>query len=496
MKKFLAILFTIGLVTYSCSDLDVENVNQPDRERALKSDSDITSLINGSVTSIFSRLIGFHNIYTNQMSDQTTTTNAYSDFWAFGDQPRRAMNNTATNGSLFTISSNWGGFNSQIYNANTLLDLVNNKGRTILNDDDEDVTDHLVTTAKFIRGMGQCYLGMLYDKGYIMDENTDPTTVEFSSYDEMIASGLEDLDDVLANAPTGYELQLYQGYSIDRADFIKLVNTYMVKFIMGKARTASETVDYAKALTHANNGITADFNPPAKQNVLFNNGQDWMCYTLSGGAAYIPVDQKIPYLAANNPTAQPADYPTNSNIVLAQAVSNDPRFANYFGYSTDFGYLNEARGRELFSNTKHERFKTGNNRNVNGHSTNIFSLAELQYLKAEAQYKSGNLAGAAATLDASPRNTEGNITTTATDVEIKKALLYEYAIELHLNGSLGNNYFFMRRNDLLQKGTPTHFPVPADELGITGDATYTFGGESNAGQDGTAIGGTSSWKNL
>ena len=303
MKKFLAIVFTISLVAYSCSDLDVENVNQPDRDRALKSDSDITSLINGSTTSIFSRLIGFHSIYPNQMSDQTTTTNAYGDFWAFGDQPRRAMNNTATNGNLSTISSNWSGFNSQIYNANTLLDLVNNKGRTILNDDDEDVTDHLVTTAKFIRGMGQCYLGMLYDKGYIMDENTDPTTVEFSTYDEMIGSGLEDLDDVLANTPADYELQLYDGYSIDRADFIKLVNTYMAKFIMGKARTAAETVDYAKALTHANNGITADFNPPAKKDVLYNNGQDWMCYNLSGGAAYIPVDQKIPYLAANNPTA-------------------------------------------------------------------------------------------------------------------------------------------------------------------------------------------------
>ena len=32
MKKFLAIVFTISLVAYSCSDLDVENVNQPDRE--------------------------------------------------------------------------------------------------------------------------------------------------------------------------------------------------------------------------------------------------------------------------------------------------------------------------------------------------------------------------------------------------------------------------------------------------------------------------------
>ena len=494
MKKFLAILFVISLVTYSCSDLDVENVNQADRDRALKSDSDVTSLINGSTTSIFSRLIGFYNIYTNQMSDQTTTTNAYSDFWAFGDQPRREMNNSSASGNLSTISSNWGGFNSQIYNANTILDLVNNKGRVILDDQEEDITAHLVTTAKFVRGMCQGYIGLLYDKGYILDENTDPTTIEFSTYGEMIASGLEDLEDVLSSTPSNYELRLYEGYSINRDDFIKLVNTYMVKFIMGKARTAAETVDYAKALTHANNGITENFNPPAKQNILFNNGQDWMAYTLSGGAGYIPVDQKIPYLAANDPVAQPADYPTDTSV-LGEATSSDPRFAQYFGFTTDFGYLNPSRGRELFSNYFHKRFKTANNRNVDGYSTDIFSLAELQYLKAEAQYKSGDLAGAASTLNASPRNTAGNITTSANDAEIKKALLYEYAIELHLNGSLGNNYFFMRRNDLLQKGTPTHYPVPASELEITGDTPYSFGSESNAGQDGTAS-GTNSWKTL
>lgn len=494
MKKFLAILFTVSLATYTCSDLDVENVNQADRERALKSDADVTNLINGSTTSIFYRLIGFHNIYTNQMSDQTTTTNAYRDFWAFGDQPRREMNNASTNGNLSTISSNWSDFNSQIYNANTLLDLVNNKGRVILNDNDEDVTDHLVITSKFIRGMSQGYIGLLYDKGYIVDENTDPAILEFSTYEEMINSGLEDLQDVLNNTPSNYELRLYEGYNINRDDFIKLVNTYMAKFIMGKARTSAETVDYNKALTHINNGITADFNPPAKQNILFNNGQDWMCYTLSGGAGYIPVDQKIPYLSANDPVTQPADYPTDTTV-LGQATSSDPRFAQYFGYTTSFGYLNPTRGRELFSNYFHKRFKTANNRNVDGYSTNIFSLAELQYLKAEAQYKSGDFAGAATTLNGSPRYTVGNITTLANDAEIKKALLYEYAIELHLNGSLGNNYFFMRRNDLLQKGTPTNFPVPASELEITGDMTYTFGGEANAGQDGSAS-GTNSWKTL
>jgi hypothetical protein len=41
----------------------------------------------------------------------------------------------------------------------------------------------------------------------------------------------------------------------------------------------------------------------------------------------------------------------------------------------------------------------------------------------------------------------------------------------------------MRRHNLLQVGTPLHFPVPADELEISGLVPYTFGaagGEASA----------------
>lgn len=34
----------------------------------------------------------------------------------------------------------------------------------------------------------------------------------------------------------------------------------------------------------------------------------------------------------------------------------------------------------------------------------------------------------------------------------------------------------MRRHGLLQEGTPLHYPVPANELEISGIDPYTFGG--------------------
>ena len=54
---------------------------------------------------------------------------------------------------------------------------------------------------------------------------------------------------------------------------------------------------------------------------------------------------------------------------------------------------------------------------------------------------------------------------------------------------------FMRRHDMLQEGTPTMYPVPASELEITQDEIYTFGGISQAGQEGTAS-GANDWRNI
>jgi hypothetical protein len=208
-----------------------------------------------------------------------------------------------------------------------------------------------------------------------------------------------------------------------------------------------------------------------------------MTYTLSDGSGYLPVDQKIPYLAEGNATKQPADYPTNSSIIL-DPISNtkDSRIKEYFDYTTNFGFLRESRGRQLFTNYRHKRFYTGNNRNEDGLSTNIFSEAENDYLKAEAYLLSGDSGTAAVTINNSKKRSSSGLDA-ATSSTAKNAILYEYSVELHLNGTLGTNFFFMRRHNLLQAGTPLHFPVPADELEISGLVPYTFGaagGEASA----------------
>ena len=104
-KKYLCFLFSAAIAVVSCEELDVENINQPDKLRALSSDSDIISLIDGSVTDTFYNLINLPSAYFNFLADQISTTNAYNDFWGFADQPRRAINNSTTNSTVSNFLS-------------------------------------------------------------------------------------------------------------------------------------------------------------------------------------------------------------------------------------------------------------------------------------------------------------------------------------------------------------------------------------------------------
>ena len=474
--RYLGLFFAAITLLVACEELDIENINQPDAERALSSDSDLISLIDGATSATFNQLNGFEGIHLDGLADQITSTNASSDFWGFTDQPRRVLNNTTTNPDLFTIGFWWDELNSQIYNTNLILNIINNNDKTIKDSNGNDITANMKTTSLFIRGLALGYIGMIYDKAYRVDENTDITTLEFEDYSQIIGYALADIDAALNEAPVDYSLRIHANYSADRATFVKLANSLRAKIAMGVKRggAADETINYAQVIQWLNDGITETFNPPEQVDVFFDFHRWYSSYFIAG-AGYLPVDQKIPFLVEGDASTQPMDYPTDSSIRL-DPISNttDNRIADYFTYVTEFGFLNPARGRHLFSSYHHNRFFYDNDGNVSGLDTNFFTLAENNYLKAEAQLLSGDSAGALATINASAERAASGLPA-ATDAAA--ALLYEYAVELHLAGTGGTNFFFMRRHNLLQIGTPLHFPVPADELEISGIDSYTFGGE-------------------
>ena len=525
MRKTLFALALL-LTTTGCADLLVENQNDPDRERALASPADVQSLLQGATVATIFELNDNNAVNTGAWADQTTATNNVRGFRAFADEPRRRWNNRTTNPDLFLSSIPWGDFNTTQSSANTILTLIEVDGNTI-EIDGVDETLKTQAGAYFARGVARGYLGLMYNQANIVDVDTDLTALEPAPYTDLIAAAVADLEEAktIANQATGFTWDFLPGSNVySLAAFEEIANSFAARFLMGQARTQAEAAalpasHWNSAITYAQNGVGTAipaFSPAAISGQFFHEYADWNTFLLSGPAGYLPVDVKqIHLLDPDYPVAYPAEG------ILPPAESNDPRLA-YYAYTTQFGFLNASRNRSLFSNYFHLRMFADNDWfGGTGYPIPLITSSEMQYVIAEANLWLGNKAAAAAALENSPF---GSVATTleyplpsvtlgyfedfdsnagyaagktidasASDAQFVRALHTEYAVELDLMGGAGLQWYFMRRHDLLQPGTPLHYPIPGDELEVTLSEYYTFGGAGFEGEEGTAD-GSNNWK--
>lgn len=533
--KFSILLLSFVIVMGGCADLSVDNLNDPDRERALANDADLVSLMQGSGSDVFFTITDYWGVNINAYADMMTTTNMVNSWWVFTDEPRRPMPNVPTFADLVVNSAIWSDLNSGIQTANTILNIIENEGETVVVDG-EDITQNMLASAYFLRGVSYAYLGMVYDQGYLVGADFNPETdplPEFVGYAELIDAGVADIEQAISisQSVSGF---IWSGIPTpdewNAAEFQTIAYSLAARAMAAKARTLEESTNlgsahWQKILDYANMGIGGD-SAAAEMGgfiastvgsfVYWNNLMDWHTARV-GEPGYLPPDIMIMHaLDPNYPTA----YPLETNVFLEEGDWNptDPRGA-YYSYTAQRFAQSADRNKANFSQYNFEREWAANNWGQTGQPLIYFLATETEYLKTEAYLMLGDKASAAATLNASPFGTGvtdfspnlpavnagrisangisgGNtISATASDAEFQYALLREYAVEISLMGGIGNQWFFMRRWDLLQIGTPLHYPIPADELEITGDVPYTFGGVANAGDPGTAS-GSNSWKDL
>ena len=528
-KIFLAVL-AVAVFGISCADLAVENTNDPDREKALSNDADLVSLLEGSTSDVFFYTTIYYGVNIDMYADVTSTTNMVNSWWVFADEPRRAMPNETTFDDLVINSAFWSTFNSGVQTANTILALIRTDGKT-LTIDGEDVTSEMEAKALFLRGLSKAYVGMMYDQGYNIDETTDLSTLELVGYGDILEAGITDITDAvaLANSISGFVYDPWPTTdSFNAAEFSTMAHGFAARALAAKARTSAEAdaMDWNRVIAlaqEAPGGANAD---AAMDGIIlttlgyyeyYNNLMDWEGYRV-GTSGYLPPDIKNQHVLD---TDYPTAYPTAAGVFLEESDWNptDPRAAYYEFSATRFA---QSADRNKANFTSHNWLRTndpGNEWGVDGYPYIFYIAAETDYILAEAYLRNSNKIQAASTLNNSPygsgqttfspdlpRVTSGdlasnglsggnNILPTATDAEFQWALLGEYTVEIGQLGGVGNSWFFMRRWDMLQAGTPTQFPIPANELEITGRATYTFGGVANAGEPGTAS-GANSWTEL
>jgi hypothetical protein len=516
MKKYIVIPVLLLWVFSSCKKLQFDDPTTYTLEEGIEKTPDYYyKLASGNFSNALWNTNSAYNFGygISALADQTTVTNRVQEWWDFAIEPRKRMNNSLSYGGYLHFSSPYASFYTPNLNANVIIEALD-KGAKGIDDKARDRTGEIYAIAYLIKGISLGYLGAIYDRGIIANENlgTAGAKALSNSYKEMIESAMTYFDKAIAAANATSSMTVsdfYINVTLDKTKFIQLANSLAARLLASVPRDKAEALAlgatfWNKVLAYANAGIKEDIVVPYVSGGYYN----YMAHyglTEAGGGAYLPADIKVAYFADKTGT-YPSSYPLNESVTLGPVQTDDARFAQYFKYSTNFGYLRVDRGRNLFSNYKHNRWSQGgtypNTLTVTGYPNPIFLLEEIRLLKAEAKMWTGDIAGAAAELNdpAADRIAKGGLAAIAvTEAAVRKTLHYEYAISIDVSGSVINPWVFMRRNDLLQPGTPTEFPNPEQQLLLTPDPVYTFGGAEYAGEKGkwgetATAAATSGWK--
>jgi hypothetical protein len=379
-----------------------------------------------------------------------------------------------------------------------------------------DETPQMKALAYLVQGMALGFEAMVYDKGFIVDEDTELGSGALQPYSAVSAAAVAKLDKAIA-AAAGQSWQVATeftpGMTYTAANLARVANTFAARVLAYTPRTSAETqaVNWGKVLAYAEKGISTGATPFDMQ-IKGDGGKSWGdTYKAFGELeSWVRVDQRIVQLA--DPT-QPVVY--TSTTPPARAVPADKRWARGtpdadgfikdpaadFWFYSDIPY-DPARGVYFFSQWYHARYIT------HSYEVNDYMLTTVPYvlaaendlLIAEALVRTNGDKARAATLINKTRVGRGGLpalTGASSNNDLLAAIFYERDVELFDTGAglplfdrrridtnltyngipIGNTWGF-RGGNSLQKGTPRHLPVPAKELETLGIPVYTYGGAS------------------
>jgi hypothetical protein len=556
------VMVVLAAALMGCNTLEIENPNEPDAARALSDPAAIEAVAAGSIRTWFNAYEGLNAVgalSTMARTYSSSWNNANMNFYSSVDNPtapsatwnrntRSWQNDPAaaprtsvewfwSGGINQTVLATWPGVYSALSSATDALIGIR-KNQVVINNVAE--TRRAEAIALLMQGAALMSIALNYDKGYVIDENTDLTSLVYANRREVRDAAVAKLTEArtlaLANTfttPAGWT----NGRAYDNTQIARIAATMAAMTLAYYPRNDTEAgqVAWTQVATFASQGMSTgtpfDF-------VLVGDGCSAWCPEVLGwfnamdtgrlstrvAALLDPATQQDPWPdPVGNPQPNSADRRLGDgsfgDASMVAGFGNVPKTANGgtdFAWSSKGAVFRPDRGSYHQSNLAHIRYdetgtQAGSGIYGSAGPTPVISDTQNDLIWAEALLRKSPAepAAAAALIDKS-RVTRGGLSTaslavgnvgsaadgpcTSTGVKAKDGtpcslwsmLLYEKEIELLGLGAAP--YYEQRRLPLivtgptgrhvagLLPGTPREMPVPSKELGVRGEAVYTWGG--------------------
>jgi hypothetical protein len=471
-------LFFISIFAFtSCeieSDLYVTNPEAPDDSILASDPVALEATAQGLFRSWYMSNSNYYGpgMALNTVADTSSCSWGNAGMKDLSSEPRAAFNNSSSYGNNVTR----GMFNTMysiISDANLIQKAVNDAD-TYAKFDNPKIVDAM---SQFAQALAMGFSSLYFHKVYLSDEDGVTGTETGAEHAEAMTFAIGKLDAAIATAKTitkSIPTVYFNGSITSPADLVKVMNSYGARLLANNARTKAErgATDWNKVKTYVAAGVTSDFNINHDDVVWYDYFKTYLVYP-----GWARIDMRVINMMDSSTPA----YWEASKTIYPPSTSADARLALDYKYLSGQNFRPE-RGTYHYSSYRYGRY--------DGYITEWtvptieIPKAEMEMYHAEAEAWGGNVAAAAAIINAGTRVNRGGLPAVAANAaDVLAAIHHERMVEMPLASS-GLSFWEMRGLDMLQKGTLLHFPIPGSALESIPQDYYTYGGTTGtAGVD-------------
>jgi hypothetical protein len=509
------------LLAGGCRDLQVTNPNEPDRERALSTFEDFESLISGAFLSYWAAT---HRKYPS--AQFSGAADAHSTAWGCGwgnvagAEPRQPFDNDPSYIHSRITEQPWELSYAALGAVRDGLRAISEGGLRIV-EGEEDVAARAVAFGKLVQALALSTLAVTFDQAFVVDESTDlgklgdplstgpggtvGAVVGLVPYPEVWAAAEVKFAEAIAVAQgssfTIPRAWVGENAPWSEADFVSFARAFRARFRAQVPRTPAErqAVDWEAVLSDLAQPLPFPFGSYYDGTTGWWDRKKLHTASIPG---WVRIDNRTVGPADvsgawENWLAQPPDLKYPFEILTPDARVTQPMEPRTDGlYFTFLGHspFPASRGVYHWGHYIDHRYRHLIDAGYVGFYEDLTDK-ELDFLRAEALYRTDDLAGAMAIVNRYRANGQLPPFTTRQNPDgpdrcvpqmpdgscgdLWEALKYEKRIEC-FHTSFGMEFFDDRGWGDLVENTYVQLPVPGSELVLLLMEIYSFGGSGDA----------------